>query len=188
MPTPRLQDYVRVYDDGLPAELCREMIASFESSSGLHQANGRRYKAGLEDSAWTELNVTRAAEQHALVFFRQRIDASLARYNRDLGLPIAIPNSQKTADLILKRYRVGANERFQLHFDALNEVSNRYLVLLWYLNDVTEGGETVFPDLELAIAPRAGRLLMFPPYWMYQHAGRPPVSGAKYILSTYLLF
>jgi hypothetical protein len=29
---------------------------------------------------------------------------------------------------------------------------------------------------------------MFPPYWMYQHAGLPPESGDKYILSTYLMF
>ena len=29
---------------------------------------------------------------------------------------------------------------------------------------------------------------MFPPYWMYQHAGLPPRSNDKYIISTYLLF
>ena len=90
--------------------------------------------------------------------------------------------------LILKRYRPGGQEGFQLHFDSLDEVCGRYLVFLWYLNDVAEGGETEFPDLGVKVAPRAGRLLMFPPYWMYQHAGLPPVSGDKYILSTYLMF
>ena len=62
------------------------------------------------------------------------------------------------------------------------------MVFLWYLNDVTEGGETEFCDLGIKVAPRTGRLLMFPPYWMFQHAGRPPVSNDKYILSTYLMF
>ena len=46
----------------------------------------------------------------------------------------------------------------------------------------------VIAGLDLKVEPRAGRLLMFPPYWMYQHAGLPPVSGNKYILSTYLMF
>ena len=46
----------------------------------------------------------------------------------------------------------------------------------------------MFPRLDLAVPARAGRLLVFPPYWMYQHAGRPPLSGDKYILSTYLVF
>jgi hypothetical protein len=53
---------------------------------------------------------------------------------------------------------------------------------------VVEGGETVFPQLDVRIAARQGRLLAFPPYWMFQHAGLPPLSGDKYILSTYLLF
>jgi len=30
--------------------------------------------------------------------------------------------------------------------------------------------------------------VVFPPYWMFQHAGLAPVSNDKYILSTYLLF
>ena len=88
----------------------------------------------------------------------------------------------------MKRYRPSTDERFQLHFDSVDHLANRYLVLLWYLNDVERGGETRFPELGLEVAARAGRLLIFPPYWMYQHEGLPPESGDKYILSTYLLF
>ena len=99
-----------------------------------------------------------------------------------------MPNSSAFADLVLKRYRPNSAERFQLHFDAINHLANRYLVLLWYLNDVEHGGGTRFPRLDIEVTARAGRLLMFPPYWMYQHEGLPPQSGDKYILSTYLLF
>ena len=123
-----------------------------------------------------------------LNFFRLQIDRAITSYNRDIGLGIPVPNSPKTSDLILKRYRPGASEQFQLHFDAVNHWAHRYLVLLWYLNDVTQGGETRFPQLDTAVAPKTGRLLMFPPYWMYQHEGIPPASGEKFILSTYLLF
>jgi hypothetical protein len=62
------------------------------------------------------------------------------------------------------------------------------MVFLWYLNDVAEGGETEFPDLRIKVQARTGRLLMFPPYWMFQHAGLAPVSNDKYIVSTYMLF
>ena len=61
-------------------------------------------------------------------------------------------------------------------------------MLLWYLNDVAEGGETRFPQLGITVPARQGRLLVFPPYWMYQHEGLAPESGDKFILSTYLLF
>ena len=99
-----------------------------------------------------------------------------------------VPDSPLLAPLVLKRYAAERNERFQLHFDSVNEVCDRYLVFLWYLNDVQEGGATRFTDLGIDVTPRAGRLLMFPPYWMFQHVGAPPVSNDKYILSTYLLF
>jgi hypothetical protein len=183
-----LRHYIRIYEDDLPADLCGRMIQSFQALPRFHSPNGRGYRAGLENSAWTEINVTRLSDAGFLNFFRGRIDAALDRYNKDIGLGIPIPNSPKTADLILKRYRPGQDESFEPHFDSINEVCNRYLVLLWYLNEVQSGGETAFTQLDFKVEPRTGRLLMFPPYWMYQHAGLPPVSGEKYIVSTYLLF
>ena len=188
MHSDTLSHYVRVYDRHLDEALCRRMIDSFAGLERFQRANGRGIRAGLEESAWTELNVTALSDAHFLGMFRRFVDQALERYNRDIGLPIAIPNTPLIAELMMKRYRPGQNEAFQLHFDAIDFHCNRYLVMLWYLNGVEQGGETSFPLLELAIKPEAGRLLMFPPYWMYQHQGLPPISGEKYILSTYLLF
>jgi prolyl 4-hydroxylase len=188
MQTGNLSHYIRVYDHDLDAELCQRMIESFAGLARFQRTNGRGIRAGLEDSAWTELNVTALSDADFLGMFRRVIDKALARYNDDVGLPVAIPNTPLLGELVMKRYRPGLDEQFQLHFDAINFVANRYLVMLWYLNDVAEGGATAFPNLELVIEPKAGRLLMFPPYWMYQHRGEAPVSGDKYILSTYLLF
>lgn len=183
-----LRHFIRVYDNDLEPSFCRRMIESFNSLGRYHRQKGRGHRRGLEDSAWTELNVSELSDESFRAFFRRRIDLALQRYNGDVGLEIPVPNSPRTAELILKRYRPGADEMFQPHFDSVNEVANRYFVLLWYLNDVAEGGETVFRQLDVRIEARAGRLLAFPPYWMYQHAGRPPVSCEKYIISTYLLF
>lgn len=188
MPITDLRHFIRTYDADLEPAFCRRMVDSFNSLERFQTVNGRTVRTGLAESAWTELNVTGLSDQSFLGFFRARIDAGLERYNRDVGLDIQIPNSPKTEELIMKRYRPGAGEQFQQHFDAVHNVANRYLVLLWYLNDVTEGGETTFPQLEVRVEAKQGRLLMFPPYWMYQHAGLPPRSGDKFILSTYLLF
>ena len=187
-PHQDLRHFIRVYDDALPATWCTRLLKGFDALSAHQARNGRELRAGLEESAWTELNVTRHGDPLTAGFFRSRIDEALMRYNADVSLDIPIPNSPAFADLVLKRYRPHSAERFQLHFDAINHLSNRYVVLLWYLNDVERGGGTRFPKLGVEIAARAGRLLMFPPYWMYQHEGLPPESGDKYILSTYLLF
>ena len=179
---------VRVYDADLPAGFCSRLVQSFHDLEQLQRRNGRGVRAGLEGSAWTELDVGRHADGEFLRFFRHRVSSALARYNRDVSLPLPVPDSPLLAPLILKRYASGGAERFQLHFDSVNEVSDRYLVFLWYLNDVRDAGHTSFPLLDLHVAPRAGRLLVFPPYWMFAHEGRPSPTQDKYILSTYLRF
>jgi hypothetical protein len=188
LPIHDLRYYVRVYDGDLEPPFCEKLIASFAALERFQQRNGRMVRFGLKESAWTELNVTRLSDPGFISFFRARINHALAAYNRDVQLAIPVPNSQQTADLILKRYRPGQDEQFQLHFDAVNHLAHRYLVMLWYLNDVAAGGETRFPQLDISVKPKAGRLIVFPPYWMYQHEGIAPTSGDKYILSTYLLF
>jgi prolyl 4-hydroxylase len=183
-----LRHYIRVYDDGLEPALCRQMIESFAALQRFQNKNGQGVRAGLDESSWTELNVTPLADQSFAAMFRKIFDDALERYNRDVALTIPIPNTRVNSELVIKRYRANSVDRFQLHFDANHHLANRYMVLLWYLNDVTEGGETRFPQLDFSVAPRAGRLLMFPPYWMYQHEGIQPRSGDKYILSSYLLY
>ena len=62
------------------------------------------------------------------------------------------------------------------------------VTFLYYPNmeqyDIDEGGETTFESV--TIKPEQGKLLVFPPLWMFPHRGEPPVSNTKYILSTYL--
>ena len=52
---------------------------------------------------------------------------------------------------------------------------------------VAEGGETIF-DIgeEVAIKPEAGSVVCFPPTWQYPHKGATPISGPKYVISSYV--
>ncbi|MER3547450.1 MAG: 2OG-Fe(II) oxygenase [Rhodanobacteraceae bacterium] len=183
-----LRDCVRWYDHALPLALCARLIAAFSKFSDQHVRRAPGWRPGLDDSAWTELDITPLADDSLKRFFFRQIEEYLEKYNSEMRLSIPVPNSKRLAEFRMKRYRPNSGEKFQLHFDSINEVCDRFLVFLWYLNDVTEGGETEFPDFNVRVAARAGRLLMFPPYWMFQHAGLPPVSSDKYILSTYMLF
>ncbi len=183
-----LRHYVRTYDAALPADFCAKLIASFHQSQPYQTDNGAGVRAGLDRSAWTELNVSALADPAFKGFFMEQVRIALDRYNADIGLSAPVPWRPRIADLRIKHYSAQAGQGFQPHFDACDEETGRYMVLLWYLNDVAEGGQTRFIDLDMDVTPRTGRLLMFPPYWMYMHAAIPPVSGDKYIISTYLEF
>ena len=187
-PVRALGDLIRTYDSVLPADLCANLIGTFDRLEQLHERNGAGVRSGLEASGWYELDLGKNLDPQTLDLFIRQVHDFHRRYNEDLGMSLPVSPVRRTAQLILKRYRAGTGEQFQLHFDSLGPVANRYLVFLWYLNDVETGGETDFPDIGIRVPARAGRLLMFPPYWMFQHAGLPPRSGDKYILSTYLLY
>lgn len=187
-PARDLAHYVQCFDHALEPALCERMIESFGRLTQFHARNGRPSAAQLGESAWTELNVTKVADASLENFFREQVGRHLALYNERVPLTLPVPPRNRLENLRIKRYSVDAGDRFQPHFDALDYCSNRYMVFLWYLNDVIEGGETEFCDLGLRVEARQGRLLMFPPYWLFQHAGLPPRSNDKYIISTYLLF
>ncbi|MGH8145551.1 MAG: 2OG-Fe(II) oxygenase [Rhodanobacteraceae bacterium] len=183
-----LTHYVQCFDQALESDFCQRMIESFNNLARFHARSGRGVMAPLEQSAWTELNVSKVSDPSFEEFFREQTTHYLSLYNERSSLTLPIPLRNRLENLRIKRYSVAAVDQFQPHFDALDYCSNRYMVFLWYLNDVMEGGETEFCDLGLRIEARQGRLLMFPPYWMFQHAGLPPRSGDKYMISTYMLF
>lgn len=67
------------------------------------------------------------------------------------------------------------------------EALHRSLLFMFYLNDVEEGGETDFYYQQRTIQPKQGRMVIAPAYFTHTHRGRVPVSGDKYILTSWVL-
>ena len=62
----------------------------------------------------------------------------------------------------------------------------RLIVASLFLNTVEEGGETEFLYQSTRIPPIEGTLVLFPAGWTHPHRGNPPLSGTKYLLTTWL--
>mgnify|MGYP003624960750 CR=1 FL=1 len=63
----------------------------------------------------------------------------------------------------------------------------RALVFSVYLNDVEEGGETEFLHFSKRVKPKTGRIVIWPAAFPYVHRGNPPLSGEKYILTSWMM-
>jgi hypothetical protein len=68
----------------------------------------------------------------------------------------------------------------------ITQKKNRIITYLWYLNDVEEGGETDFPDINIKVKPETGKLVLFPATWDFPHCGKMPISSNKYIVTGWL--
>ena len=54
-------------------------------------------------------------------------------------------------------------------------------VIMFYLNDVEEGGETECLYQSRRVKPRTGTMVICPSGFTHTHRGNPPLSGDKYI-------
>ena len=177
-------DLIRIYPDAIPQSLCRSLIAGFEALEAEHIVRAEDDPAAPR---FTELNITQSWQRgHEQAF--EAVLPLFERYSRDLAIgPAQWPADLAFEELRIKRYRPGTGEEFPEHVDVGNHASaRRFVAALVYLNDVDEGGATEFPGWRKIIRPRVSTAVLVPPLWPWLHAGHPPISGPKWILTTYL--
>ena len=64
--------------------------------------------------------------------------------------------------------------------------SHRVAACMMYLNDDFEGGETEFLYQSRRIIPKRGQFLIWPATYTHSHRGNPPLSGKKYIATSWI--
>jgi hypothetical protein len=175
-----LSDYIKVYDDIISREDCDKMIAKYEKAIEHETVSSEIYK-------FEQLNIASNDnwKEESEMMSNLSYSGAVAYFN-ELNLPV-VPQLHGFEEIRIKKYRPNENERFDTHVDVGDHRSaKRFLAIFCYLNDVDEGGETEFPTLSISIKPKAGRVLIFPPMWMFPHTGMAPLSNNKYIIGTYL--
>ncbi len=181
------QDYIRVIDGAVSAELCESIIKLFESDSVRHHHDGDRYieldifarRTGI---SWLPGRITEwkpIADELVSI-----VNSLMAEYVQHWDPLAMLPKQYAMEGMRVKAYRVNTHE-FRLHVDQGNrESAARFLSFLLYLNDNTAGTEFIRPPV--TVEARQGRVVIFPPNWQYPHIGQMPRDTDKYILSTYL--
>ena len=66
-----------------------------------------------------------------------------------------------------------------------NQVLDRDLSLLLYINSEFEGGRLIFPNCNFTIAPSRGLLVAFPSDWRYIHGAYPVTKGVRYAIVSW---
>ena len=186
--------YIKIYDDVIDADSCNMLIGKFEMAEEDQYEEVRQAERD-KAIAFTQINLVNnedwASVQNGMLQVFQ--DYIMAYINDCKIEPKQWPETYGYEAIRMKRYLNNNYDRFDPHVDVKNyETSRRFLAFFIYLNDVDEGGETEFININkpgtyipLKITPRRGQLLMFPPLWMYYHAGLKPVSNNKYLIHSY---
>ena len=178
------ENSLRIYDNAMSPEDCKKIIELFETNKDqIDKFNtGRREYTELDidkfETTWSETKEK----------FISMMKIYVGKFMKDLNIYKAdFPPIIDMENIRIKKYLPNDKDEFKIHTDIRRALSaNRFLVYILYLNDVEEGGETYLLKQNIKVKPKAGRLLMFPPFWTHPHAGLKPIKGTKYVIMSYL--
>ena len=86
----------------------------------------------------------------------------------------------------LQKYELGGHFSFPHSERDSMTTQHRYFAFMTYLNDVDEGGETIFPYYDITIKPKKGTTLIWPSDWTHTHYGDVVKSNEKYIVTGWI--
>ena len=205
------KDLIEVYKNVLPSDLCDDIINIFESNIDTARPGSigegrvdKNIKSSLDhnilkgklcdENKYNKISkqIRKVLEEKVEEYFRKyeiygiQVDPNDKDFsNQAIWKKYVIDHS----GLHIKKYKPN-EDFFNWHVDtSAGDVRNfcRTLVMMFYLNDVKEGGETMFSIQNKSVKPTKGTLVIFPANFTARHKGALPISGDKYILNSWLL-
>ena len=179
----KTESCVRYYDRVVSKEWCNKVIDLFEQSKKDTFDNDRK--------SFTELNIEGKEEfKDIKETYIRVLRQNLQHFMKEVNIENHhFPPIIDMENIRIKKYTDNGKDVFKNHVDVLRSQgpsSKRFLVFIMYLSDVEEGGETSIPRYNIKCKPKAGRLLMFPPFWTHPHMGKKVQKGNKYVMMSYL--
>ena len=193
-----VNDFIGVFDGVFEKEYCDDLINKFEFYSTINKTQ-RRVEDGYnpvdaDNNVYFIMKDLQGDTQTMMANF-----AFLETFNLKLW---------ECYDLYIKKYGVIKNlGRHQLNPDVKIQktlpsegyhvwhcehgdikTSTRVILVMLYLNDVEEGGETEFLYQSRRIEPKMGRLVFCPAFFTHTHRGNPPLKGSKYMMNGWLQY
>lgn len=186
------QNNFMIYNWAMPVKDCQMIIEKFEQVVKYDKSQVDTFKTGRKN--FTEIDIDKYGESKFWAEPKKKFVAMMEQYKLEFMKNLAIkdihfPPVIDMENIRIKKYMPNDEDQFKVHVDvvrSMGDSAKRFLVYILYLNDVETGGHTYFPKCDISVKPRAGRLLMFPPFWTNPHAGLKPASGPKYVMMSYL--
>ena len=182
-----LSDYIQVFDNIVPDDLCQEILAEYapngswkatQVAGGVTDRNVRNV-----DSIGLSLpeNTTYSAKRKWLDDELFKCAALAIRKYNDV-FPEA--HIEQDSGYELLRYQTG--QFYKQHTDSF-KLHPRAVSCSFALNDDYDGGEWGFWNQKSVLKVKKGSVIMFPSNFMYPHEIMPVTKGTRYSIITWFI-
>jgi len=191
--TVNIDNFIGIYDNYITEEECNKAIKLFEDQNNFKNTINR---IGFEKASILQKQDQQffAAPNNVNVWWESlksmmvNFDLAWNHYVKNVGADDAYGVPFHFTDLkIQKTLPTEGYHVWHIEHGKGYENEPRAFVFSVYLNDVEEGGETEFLHFSKRVKPKTGRIVIWPAAFPYLHRGNPPLSGKKYILTSWMM-
>ena len=192
--TINITNFIGIYDNFITPEECKKAIELFENQNKLNNTFSRMsfegspitekkdkqyFANGTNIDIWWE-------ELKSLII---NYDVAWKNYSDQTGAYRAFGQQEfhYTGVKIQKTLPTEGYHIWHVEHSKGFDNEKRAFVFTIYLNDVEEGGETEFLHFSKRVKPKTGRIVIWPASFPYVHRGNSPLSGEKYILTSWMM-
>ncbi|WP_159119475.1 prolyl hydroxylase family protein [Alteromonas sp. KUL150] len=189
----------KVLDKSLPIEVYEGILSEYECHYLITKFSALLQPSMVVDPLTGEGRVDSVRTSYVAIIAPNHCDWITRKLDKVISQVTNTPRCNGEA-LNLLRYEPG--QQYKSHYDGLNEKNDalmfkdgkqRIQTALIYLNTVKEGGETLFPKLDISIAPTIGNMVVFSNTDEHgelllnsYHAGAPSISENKWLVTKWI--
>ena len=192
--TVNINNFIGVYDNYITPEECNKAIKLYEDQNKFNNTINRigGEKSPIlqkQDQQFFAANGNVDFWWESLKPMIINFDIALKHYIENTGASDAYDGGpfNYTCLKIQKTLPTEGYHVWHIEHGKGFENEARAFVFSIYLNDVEDGGETEFLHFSKRVKPKTGRIVIWPAGFPYVHRGNPPLSGEKYILTSWMM-
>ena len=184
-------DFIGVYDKVAPPDMCKKIIDFFEDNKDL-QFRGRYIINGE-----VVRDPTIKDSKDITLYFNDETIPSIIIANIIKAKTSVYLDTYRSTDIVdsfsvemgynLQRYNPGQGYHV-VHCENYGRGIERVLAWTLYLNTVTDGGGTYYPEYDKTVDAVEGRLCIFPAFWTHAHKGIVSNTETKYIATGWYIY
>lgn len=187
-------DFIGVYKNLIPSEICNALIEEFERYKSLntvyagstHGGVKKDIKSSIDANFMSNMTTAKYVSEHVFPLMQKAYDDYIKTYPiLDSGV---CPHEQNGFQVQKYEGITGGYHTFHIEAGS-KETCDRVVTWMIYLNDIEEGGETEFLYQKTRVKPTEGTLLFFPCNYTHPHRGNPTLGNeTKYVATGWLIF
>jgi len=192
-----IKDFIGVYDGYIPDQACDEAIELFNKYQEFNKVFSRFTSEGATQDFKNDKQLFCTGDVltdqefnvNKLKLLMVNFDMALRHYYTETNIKKYTAENIITEHVkIQKTIPAQGYHIWHVEHAAERDMAKRVLVYSIYLNTVEDGGETEFLYQSQRVKPVKGRIVIWPAGFPYVHRGNPPLSGEKYIVTSWISF